>query len=74
MIKRYNQFVNEKESTEIPPTKEDQFIEVGSEDLNLIKSTPVLSRLVSGHKITIDDNKIFYNDETTKIILDEYFK
>ena len=75
MIKRYSQFIKENKSEKPgPENKNSKKISIKEEEMNLFNDEPSLQKLIIDNKIAILNGEVWYNDEETKKILDEYLE
>lgn len=68
-LKTFEDFKNVK-----PDVDGSKKIKISEEDVNLFNDEPVLQKLISDDKVSLMGKEVYYKDEETKKILDEYFE
>ena len=57
-----------------PNVKGSKVITIPEEDTNLFSDEPVLQKLIADEKVALIGNEVYYNDEETLEVLNQYFK
>lgn len=74
-LKRFNQFLLENKTEKPgPDNKDSKKLTIKEEEMNLFNDEPSLQKLLIDGKISILDKEVWYNDEETKKILDQYLE
>jgi hypothetical protein len=75
-IKSYLEYLNESNKPPEPNNDDVFIIELDEDELIMFNNEPILTNLVSTQKVTIIDNKLYYNnsDNKTKEILNSFYK
>jgi hypothetical protein len=75
MIKRYSQFISENKSDKPGPhNARSKKIKLNDEEMNMFNNEPSLQKLLMDEKIGLLDGEVWYNDEETKKILDQFLE
>lgn len=57
-----------------PDVDSSKKITISKDDVTMFSNEPVLQKLISGDKVSLMGTEVYYKDEETKKILDEYFE
>lgn len=68
-LKTFEDFKNVK-----PDVDSSKKITISKEGVNLFSDEPVLQKLILDDKVSLMGTEVYYKDEETKEILDEYFE
>jgi hypothetical protein len=69
-LKRFNESF-EKPGPNVKGSKK---ITISEEDTNLFLDEPVLQKLIADEKVALIGSEVYYNDEETLEVLNQYFK
>lgn len=57
-----------------PDVDSSKKITISKDDVTMFSNEPVLQKLISDDKVSLMGTEVYYKDEETKKILDEYFE
>ena len=71
---KYLRKFNESFQKPGPNVEGSKKITISEEDTNLFNDESILQKLIADEKVSLIGNEIYYNDEETLEVLNQYFK
>ena len=71
---KYLRKFNESFQKPGPNVESSKKITISEEDTNLFNDEAILQKLIADEKVSLIGNEVYYNDEDTLEVLNQYFK